>query len=86
MYEKAEQYVKENTRPAFTYEEFKSLMADKGGYVKMMWCGNQACEDQIKEETTATARCIPFHQEHLTDTCPVCGKKAKMLIYFAKAY
>ncbi len=86
MYEKAEQYVKENTRPAFTYEEFKSLMADKGGYVKMMWCGNQACEDQIKEETNATARCIPFHQEHLTDTCPVCGKLAKMLIYFAKAY
>jgi len=86
MYDKALRNVTENTRPAFSYQEFKDLMENKGGYVKMMWCGNQACEDQIKEETNATARCIPFHQEHLTDTCPVCGKLAKMLIYFAKAY
>jgi len=86
MYEKARQNVIENTRPAYTYAQFKKIMAEIGGYVKMMWCGDQGCEDRVKEETAATARCIPFEQEHLSDTCPVCGKKAEMMVYFAKAY
>ncbi len=61
-------------------------MAKEGGYVRMMWCGDRACEDKIKEETQATARCIPFTQEVITETCPVCGKKATKIVYFAKAY
>ena len=69
------------------YEEFKKVMErPMPGYVKMMWCGDEACENKIKEDTSATSRCIPFHQEHLGDTCPVCGKKATKLVYFAKAY
>jgi len=52
----------------------------------MMWCGSQACEAKIKEDTTATSRCIPFEQEHLGDHCPVCGEKATQMVYFAKAY
>ena len=69
------------------YEEFKKLMArPNSGYVKMMWCGCKECEEQIKKDTTATSRCIPFHQENLGETCPVCGKKAKKLVYWAKAY
>jgi prolyl-tRNA synthetase len=59
---------------------------EKGGYAKMMWCGEQACEDKIKELTTATARCIPFNQMAFAETCPVCGKKAKKVVLFAKAY
>lgn len=86
MYEKAQANVKANTFPAYTYSEFKELMARNAGYVKMMWCGDSACEVKIKEDTQATARCIPFHQEHLSDTCPVCGKKATTMVYFAKAY
>lgn len=86
MYQVALDNVKNNTRPALTYDEFKEIIDQKGGYVKMMWCGDQACEDKIKEETSATSRCIPFEQEHLGDICPVCGKKAKMEVYFAKAY
>jgi prolyl-tRNA synthetase len=86
MYEKAKANVEANTRPALTYEEFKSLIENQPGYVKMMWCGNRECEDKIKEDTTATSRCMPFHQEHLGDVCPVCGRKAVVEVYFAKAY
>ena len=52
----------------------------------MMWCGDRACEDKIKEDTNATARCIPFDQVEFDEVCPVCGKKAKYVVYFAKAY
>jgi len=86
MYAKALANVQANTHDAHTYEEFKEIMAGSGGYVRMMWCGDQACEDKIKEDTQATARCIPFTQEVITKTCPICGKKAKKLVYFAKAY
>jgi prolyl-tRNA synthetase len=52
-----------------------------------MWCGDQACEDKIKEETGATSRCMPFHdQEHISDVCACCGKPAKKLVYWGKAY
>ena len=52
----------------------------------MMWCGDQECEDEIKRLTTATARCMPFNQQKIGDTCPVCGKKASKVVLFAKAY
>ncbi|HRX91731.1 MAG TPA: proline--tRNA ligase [Candidatus Izemoplasmatales bacterium] len=86
MYAKALANVKSNTHDAYTYAKFKEIMAKEGGYVRMMWCGDRACEDKIKEETQATARCIPFTQEVITETCPVCGKKATKIVYFAKAY
>lgn len=86
MYQRALLNVTENTRIAKTYDEFKSLIQTKPGYIKMMWCGHQECEVKIKEETQATSRCIPFEQEHITENCPVCGRKAEKLVYFAKAY
>jgi len=86
MYEKALLNVQTNTRPARTYEEFKDLINNQPGYVKMMWCGNVECENKIKEDTTATSRCMPFVQEHLGDVCPVCGRKAEKEVFFAKAY
>ena len=51
-----------------------------------MWCGDQACEDRIKEETGATSRCMPFEQEVVGDVCVCCGEKADKLVYWAKAY
>jgi prolyl-tRNA synthetase len=86
MYAKALANVQMNTRPATSYEEFKDLIVNHPGYIKMMWCGRTECEEQIKAETSATSRCIPFVQEHLGDTCPVCGRKAEMEVFFAKAY
>ena len=49
-------------------------------------CGEQACEDKIKEETTCTSRCMPFAQEQLSDVCVCCGKPAKKMVYWGKAY
>ncbi len=86
MYNKALQYLLDHTTDAHSYEEFKEILENKGGYVKMMWCGDQSCEDKIKQETNATSRCMPFNQEPIGDVCPICGKKATKVVLFAKAY
>ena len=86
MYERAKEHRDAHTYVAKDYEEFKDTIANKPGFVKAMWCGDQACEDKIKEETTATSRCIPFAQENLGDTCVCCGKQAKNMVYWGKAY
>ena len=85
MYEKAYKYLLEHTTIAKSLDELNRVL-EKGGYAKMMWCGDQACEDKIKELTNATARCLPFNQIGHDDTCPVCGKKAEKVVLFAKAY
>ena len=86
MYQKALSNVLENTRIVTDYEEFKRVIKENSGYVKMMWCGDSACEEKVKADTTATSRCMPFDQSAIGDTCPVCGKPAKHLVYWAKSY
>ncbi|MBE5926474.1 MAG: proline--tRNA ligase [Lachnospiraceae bacterium] len=86
MLERAREHRDAHTSIAINYEEFKDAIANKPGFVKAMWCGNQECEDKIKEETTATSRCMPFNQEKLSDTCVCCGKPAKSMVYWGKAY
>lgn len=86
MLERARAHRDAHTYEAHSYEEFKDIIANKPGFVKGMWCGEQACEDKIKEETTATSRCMPFEQEHIGDVCVCCGKPAKKLVYWGKAY
>lgn len=85
MYEKAYRYLLDHMTEVKNREEFDKAMV-KGGYAKMMWCGKQCCEDKIKEETNATARCLPFNQMPFDDRCPVCGEKATKVVLFAKAY
>ena len=85
MYQKAYQYLLDHTTEVHNLDEL-NVALDKGGYSKMMWCGNVECENKIKELTTATARCIPFNQMPFGETCPVCGKKATKVVLFAKAY
>ena len=86
MLEKARAHRDAHTTIAVTYDEFKDAVANKPGFVKAMWCGDVECENKIKEDTTATSRCIPFEQEHLSDTCVCCGKPAKAMVYWGKAY
>lgn len=86
MLERARVHRDNHTSVALNYEEFKQAIAEKPGFVKAMWCGEEACENKIKEETTATSRCMPFQQEHLADTCVCCGKPAKAMVYWGKAY
>ncbi len=74
------------TYSAKTMEEFEKTLDETPGFVKAMWCGDRACEDEIKEKTGATSRCIPFEQEEISDTCICCGKKAKKMVYWGRAY
>ena len=74
------------TYVATDYEEFKKIFTEKTGFVKAMWCGDQACEDKIKEELSVTSRCMPFEQESISDKCVCCGKPAKKMVYWGKAY
>ena len=85
MLERAKKHLESHTYEARTYEEFKDIIANKPGFVKAMWCGDLECELKIKEDTTATSRCMPFKQEHLSDTCVCCGKPAKKMVYWGKA-
>ncbi len=86
MFERAKTHRDEHTYVATNYEEFKDAVANKAGFIKAMWCGSRECEDKIKEDTTATSRCMPFEQEKLSDVCVCCGKPAKSMVYWGKAY
>lgn len=74
------------TYVAKNMDEFEKIINETPGFIKAMWCGDQACEDKIKEMTGATSRCIPFEQEEISDTCVCCGKKAKHMVYWGRAY
>lgn len=85
MYKKAYQYLLDHTKEVHNVEELKQAL-DQGGYAKVMWCEDEACENKIKEMFQATARCIPFNQMAFDEICPICGKKAKKVVLFARAY
>lgn len=85
MYQRAATFLEENTHSVYSYDEFKEVLENKGGYLRASWCGDEACEVQIKEETGATTRCIRV-DDTPEETCVCCGKKAKHVVYFAKAY
>ena len=86
MLETARAHRDAHTYTAHNYEELMDILENKPGFVKAMWCGDQACEDKIKEVASATSRCIPFEQEQISDVCPICGKPAKHMVYWGKAY
>ncbi|NLI59895.1 MAG: proline--tRNA ligase [Clostridiales bacterium] len=86
LYEKALAMREAHTHEAHNMDEFKDALENKKGFIKAMWCGRDTCEDSIKEETGATARCMPFEQEYLDEHCVCCGEKAEHLVFFARAY
>jgi len=86
LFNKAKAHMEEKTSAATTMKQFKQILDENQGFIKAMWCGSGECEEKIKEETTATSRCIPFEQEKMSDTCVCCGKEAKEMVFWAKAY
>lgn len=85
LYDKALAMREQKTVTATTFDELKQGV--QHGFVRAMWCGETACELEIKEKTGGgTTRNMPFKQEAIGDTCVHCGKKAHKLTYFAKAY
>ena len=86
MYNECLKRREEKTTVAYTLDEMVKNLEENQGYVKTMWCGDVACEEKVKEVTGAHSRCMPFEQEHLADTCPVCGKKAEKMIIWGRQY
>jgi prolyl-tRNA synthetase len=86
MLERARAHRDAHTSVATNWDEFTDILENKPGFIKAMWCGETECELAIKEETGATTRCMPFEQECLSETCVHCGKPAKKMVYFGKAY
>ena len=83
---KATNHRNEHTYTVDNLEDFERTIEETPGFIKAMWCGNQECETKVKELTGATARCMPFEQEKVADTCVCCGEKGETLVYWGKAY
>ena len=78
-------------REAMTYEahdmdEMIATADEKPGFIKAMWCGELECEEQLKEKAGVSSRCMPFGEQAIGDKCVCCGKPAKHLVYWGKAY
>lgn len=86
IYQKAVDYRTEHITEVDSYEEFKTVLEEKGGFISAHWDGTMATEDRIKEETKATIRCIPIDVEHVAGSCMVTGKPSPYRVLFAKAY
>lgn len=86
MLERARAHRDSHISSAVNMEEFAKNLEEKPGFIKAMWCGEQACEDLIKEQTGATSRCMPFEQETISDKCVCCGKPAAKMVYWGRAY
>ena len=86
LFEKALKNREEHTYVANSVREMKQILAEHTGFVKSMWCGSEECEEAIKNWTGMPSRCIPFEQEKVGDTCPVCGKPADQMVIWGIAY
>lgn len=85
LYRRALAFREENSYQVDDYEEFKRILEGPGGFLWAHWCGSAECEAQIKEETKATIRAIPF-QEQERGRCIRCGEISLQRVVFAKAY
>jgi len=86
MYNRAKAFRDEHFYSVDTLDEMKASMEEKRGFTLAGWCGSEACEHQVKEETGATSRNIPFEPEVQKTKCLVCGEPAKHTVVFARAY
>ncbi len=87
MFAHAKEHRDAHIYDAHSYEEFADIITNRPGFIRGMWCGEQDCEDKLKEDFAATSRCMPFSdQEEISPVCVCCGKPAKKLVYWGKAY
>lgn len=86
MFEECKTRLKEKTTVALDLDEFKNSMETNQGFIKAMWCGDEECEDKIREITGAKSRCMPFEQEKISDKCVCCGKPADKMVVWGKQY
>jgi prolyl-tRNA synthetase len=86
LLDRAREFREAHTSRTASYEEFKQIMEGRPGFVIAPWCGSTQCEADIKAETQATIRNMPFGQDMPTEPCIKCGRPAMAYAWFAKAY
>jgi prolyl-tRNA synthetase len=86
LFEKARKYRDANTREVDSYDDFKKLIEEPGGFLLAHWDGTRETEDRIAADTKATIRCIPFNRKAEAGKCMVTGKPSEGRVVFAKAY
>ena len=87
LYANALENRKNRTYSCKTMDEITETLNKNGdGFIMGMWCGDEACEDKVKEVTGVGSRCVPFEQEHISDKCVCCGKPADTMVCWGKAY
>jgi prolyl-tRNA synthetase len=86
LFNRAKKLLQENTFTVKTYDEFKEVLKEKGGFIRASWCSNSECEQEIKDETGATIRIVPLEKEKPFSKCMHCGEEAKEVVYFGRAY
>ncbi|GAB4183725.1 MAG: proline--tRNA ligase [Calditrichia bacterium] len=86
MFNKALEYRNNFSYDVDSFEEFKKVLENKGGFLYSHWCGSGDCELKIKEETKATIRCIPEENKQEEGQCIYCGKPSKERVIFARNY
>ncbi|HQI45170.1 MAG TPA: proline--tRNA ligase [Bacteroidales bacterium] len=86
LYEKALSFRELNTHKANTWDEFKAMLEDKGGFISAHWDGTKETEEAIKNETKATIRCIPLNNVKENGLCIYSGKPSTQRVLFARAY
>ncbi len=87
LYQKALENRNNKSYDCTTMDEITKTLEEKGdGFVYAMWCGDEACEDKVKEVTGVGSRCIPHEQRNISDKCVCCGKEAKHMVCWGKAY
>lgn len=86
MYDKANKHLKSHIFSANTMDEIIEIIEKNGGFVKSLWCGDEACETNLKNKSGISSRCIPFEEEEIEGVCAICGKKANKKVYWGRAY
>jgi len=86
LFNRAKKFLEDRITTVKSYEEFKEALRKKGGFIRACWCSSPTCEVKIKEETGATIRLIPFEKEEIFSNCAYCGREAKQVVYFGRAY
>ena len=86
LFEKASRALSDNTHEASTLGELKKILSQKGGIVRVPWCGKADCEAKMKEETGGKILNVPLTQKHERHKCISCGEDSSTLANFGKSY
>jgi prolyl-tRNA synthetase len=86
LFQRALQFRETNTHSVDSYDEFKAVLDERGGFIRAHWCGSGECEARVKDETGATIRNLPLDEPDDRSSCLICGSESPRRALFARAY